>query len=81
MVHLGVPEIGSCQPPKGSLCDILDFPDIYNSQVFPDNEVRKGQLTMQLKKLRETQETLEWPSNSNDLPVISWESCKNNILA
>jgi stearoyl-CoA desaturase (delta-9 desaturase) len=43
-------------------------------QVFPDNEVRKGQLTMELKKLRETQEHLTWPSDSNDLVVISWES-------
>ena len=45
-------------------------------KVFPDNEVRKGQLTMQLKKLRETQEHLTWPSDSNDLPIISWESYK-----
>ena len=30
---------------------------------------------MELKKLRETQEKLAWPSDSNDLPVISWESC------
>lgn len=29
---------------------------------------------MQLKKLRETQEHLSWPSDSNDLPIISWES-------
>ncbi|KAJ7484610.1 delta 9-fatty acid desaturase protein [Mycena latifolia] len=43
-------------------------------KVFPDNEVRKGQLTMQLKRLRETQEALAWPSDSNDLPVISWDS-------
>jgi stearoyl-CoA desaturase (delta-9 desaturase) len=43
-------------------------------RVFPDNEVLKGQLTMQLKKLRATQEHLEWPSESNDLPVVSWES-------
>ncbi|KAL1741243.1 hypothetical protein HDZ31DRAFT_67130 [Schizophyllum fasciatum] len=43
-------------------------------KVFPDNEVRKGQLTMQLKRLRETQERLAWPSDSNDLPVITWES-------
>ncbi|KAG6820920.1 hypothetical protein H0H93_009694 [Arthromyces matolae] len=43
-------------------------------KVFPDNEVRKGQLTMQLKKLREEQEGLRWPSDSNDLPVISWDS-------
>ncbi|KAJ7241048.1 delta 9-fatty acid desaturase protein [Mycena haematopus] len=39
-------------------------------KVFPDNEVRKGQLTMQLKRLRETQESLAWPSDSNDLPFI-----------
>ncbi|KIM85791.1 hypothetical protein PILCRDRAFT_96315 [Piloderma croceum F 1598] len=43
-------------------------------KVFPDNEVRKGQLTMELKKLRATQEHLTWPSDSNDLVVISWES-------
>uniref|UniRef100_A0A0W0EV16 Acyl-CoA desaturase n=2 Tax=Moniliophthora roreri TaxID=221103 RepID=A0A0W0EV16_MONRR len=43
-------------------------------KVFPENEVRKGQLTMQLKKLRQTQEDLTWPTDSNDLPVISWES-------
>jgi len=30
---------------------------------------------MQLKKLRQTQETLTWPSDSNDLPVVSWETC------
>jgi stearoyl-CoA desaturase (delta-9 desaturase) len=29
---------------------------------------------MELKKLRETQEHLTWPSDSNDLVVISWES-------
>jgi len=30
---------------------------------------------MELKKLKETQEKLFWPTDSNDLPVISWESC------
>ena len=30
---------------------------------------------MELKKLKETQERLAWPSDSNDLPVVSWESC------
>ncbi|KAK7062736.1 stearoyl-CoA 9-desaturase [Paramarasmius palmivorus] len=43
-------------------------------KVFPDNEVCKGELTMQLKKLRETQDRIEWPTDSNDLPVISWET-------
>ncbi|KAF9003440.1 delta 9-fatty acid desaturase protein [Cyathus striatus] len=43
-------------------------------KVFPDNEVRKGQLTMQLKKLRATQDHLVWPTDSNDLPVVTWDS-------
>ncbi|KAJ7199632.1 hypothetical protein GGX14DRAFT_699786 [Mycena pura] len=43
-------------------------------KVFPDNEVRKGQLTMELKRMHEAQEKLVWPQDSNDLPVISWAS-------
>ncbi|KAJ6468120.1 hypothetical protein C8R47DRAFT_809047 [Mycena vitilis] len=43
-------------------------------KVFPENEICKGELTMQLKRLRETQESLAWPSDSHDLPVISWDS-------
>ncbi|KZT11179.1 delta9-fatty acid desaturase [Laetiporus sulphureus 93-53] len=43
-------------------------------KTFPDNEVRKGQLTMQLKRLRETQESLKFAPDPNELPVISWES-------
>jgi len=46
-------------------------------KVFPDNEVRKGQLTMELKKLRQTQEGLAWPAESMELPVISWEEFLN----
>ena len=45
-------------------------------KVFPENEVRKGELTMQLKKLRETQDGLTWAPDVEGLPVISWESCK-----
>ncbi|KAI0342323.1 delta9-fatty acid desaturase [Trametopsis cervina] len=43
-------------------------------KVFPENEVKKGQLTMQLKKLRETQDVLTWAPEETDLPIISWES-------
>lgn len=39
-------------------------------------EIKKGQLTMELKRLKETQDRLEWPSEQDDLPIISWESCK-----
>lgn len=52
-----------------------------NAQTFPDNEVRKGELTMQLKKLRETQDHLVWPADSNDLPVISWDSFQKQAEA
>ncbi|KAJ7062300.1 delta 9-fatty acid desaturase [Mycena amicta] len=43
-------------------------------KTFSDNEVRKGELTMKLKRLRETQDSLVWPHDSNDLPVVDWES-------
>ncbi|TDL24620.1 delta 9-fatty acid desaturase protein [Rickenella mellea] len=43
-------------------------------KTFPDNEVKKGQLTMQLKRLRRAQDDLSWPAENNDLPVVTWES-------
>lgn len=43
---------------------------------FPDNEVRKGQLTMELKKIKEKHDSLKWPTTSNDLPIITWDSCE-----
>ncbi|KAF7320827.1 Delta-9 fatty acid desaturase protein [Mycena chlorophos] len=43
-------------------------------KTFSDNEVRKGELTMQLKRLRQQQDHIVWPQDSNDLPVVSWES-------
>jgi stearoyl-CoA desaturase (Delta-9 desaturase) len=48
--------------------------------VFPENEVRKGQLTMQLKRLREVQDGIQWPV-VNDLPVISWQSCEHQLVS
>ncbi|KAI0058134.1 hypothetical protein BV25DRAFT_1902258 [Artomyces pyxidatus] len=43
-------------------------------KVFPDNEVAKGQLTMQLKRLREKQDGLQWPEDVSNLPIVSWQS-------
>ncbi|KZV65543.1 delta9-fatty acid desaturase [Peniophora sp. CONT] len=43
-------------------------------KTFPDNEIKKGVLTMQLKRLRAEQETISWPSDTHDLPVVSWKS-------
>ncbi|EPS98351.1 hypothetical protein FOMPIDRAFT_1061396 [Fomitopsis schrenkii] len=49
-------------------------------RTFPDNEVKKGELTMQLKRLRETQEHLKFAPDANDLPVISWDSFREQAL-
>jgi stearoyl-CoA desaturase (delta-9 desaturase) len=43
---------------------------------FPDNEIKKGQYTMQLQQLQEQSEGLQWPKSSNELPVISWDDFK-----
>ena len=48
-------------------------------KTFPENEVKKGELTMQLKRLRETQEHLQFAPDANDLPVVSWESCTSPL--
>lgn len=56
-----------------AVCSI--FGQASHLKKFPDNEVRKGQLTMELKKLKEVTGRLDWPTDSNHLPVISWESC------
>jgi len=41
-------------------------------KVFPDNEIQKGQMTMELKKIKERTNKLEWPRHSNDLPIVGW---------
>ncbi|KIJ18003.1 hypothetical protein PAXINDRAFT_9092 [Paxillus involutus ATCC 200175] len=52
-------------------CEKLGFAT--HLKTFSDNEVQKGELTMQLKRLRHKQEALSWPSEKSDLPVITWE--------
>ncbi|KAL0565014.1 stearoyl-CoA 9-desaturase [Marasmius crinis-equi] len=61
-------------PTKWTIWVLSKFGLASHLKVFPDNEVRKGQLTMQLKRLKETQDSLHWPSDSNDLPVVNWET-------
>ncbi|KAH8830084.1 delta 9-fatty acid desaturase [Flagelloscypha sp. PMI_526] len=60
------------------LCGVLGLAS--QLKTFPSNEIRKGQLTMQLKKLREVQEGLDWPHESTDLPVVSWESFEEQAV-
>ena len=45
-------------------------------QTFSDNEVQKAEFAVQLKRLRQKQETLAWPAAKGDLPVITWEDCE-----
>ncbi|CCM02507.1 uncharacterized protein FIBRA_04609 [Fibroporia radiculosa] len=61
-------------PTKWFIWTMSQFGLASHLKVFPDNEVRKGQLAMQLKRLRETQEGLSFAPEGNELPVISWES-------
>ncbi|TBU50571.1 hypothetical protein BD309DRAFT_1040357 [Dichomitus squalens] len=47
-----------------------------NLRVFPENEISKGELAMQLKKLKKVQEEIRWPIQVDDLPIVSWEKFK-----
>ena len=48
--------------------------DLICIQTFPENEINKGLLTMELKRLRKKQDELVWPQDH--LPVVDWKSCK-----
>ncbi|KAI0267049.1 delta 9-fatty acid desaturase protein [Gloeopeniophorella convolvens] len=43
-------------------------------KVFPSGEIKKGELTMQLKRLKREQDALTKPPDPACLPVISWDS-------
>ncbi len=45
-------------------------------RVFPENEIRKGALAMQLKRLKKVQDGIGWPVQVDDLPVVSWDKCE-----
>mgnify|MGYP001599847468 FL=1 len=50
-------------------------------KVFPDNEIKKGQFAMKLKELQKVaKENIVWPTQSNDLPVLSWDECASESL-
>ncbi|KZV94644.1 delta 9-fatty acid desaturase protein [Exidia glandulosa HHB12029] len=42
-------------------------------KTFPDNEIQKGELTMELKKLKAIQDAVTWPKDASHLPVVTWE--------
>ncbi|KAI1785600.1 hypothetical protein LXA43DRAFT_123040 [Ganoderma leucocontextum] len=45
-------------------------------RVFPANEIRKGELAMQLKKLKKVQEEIRWLVQVDDLPIVGWDKCE-----
>jgi stearoyl-CoA desaturase (delta-9 desaturase) len=47
-----------------------------NLKRFPSNEIAKGRLAMKLKDLKKIQDGLDWPLVIEELPVVSWETCK-----
>jgi stearoyl-CoA desaturase (delta-9 desaturase) len=56
-----------------ALCRMLGLAT--NLRVFPSNEIKKGALSMQLKKLHKLQGSLKWPELVGVLPTVSWETC------
>ncbi|KAK5651557.1 hypothetical protein OQA88_11922 [Cercophora sp. LCS_1] len=45
----------------------------YNLKTFPQNEIEKGRLQQQQKKLDQKRSTLDWGIPLEQLPVISWD--------
>ncbi|KAI9063502.1 hypothetical protein FKP32DRAFT_724097 [Trametes sanguinea] len=45
-----------------------------NLRVFPDSEIKKSELTMELKALKKVQDNIRWPAKAEELPVVSWET-------
>jgi len=45
-------------------------------RVFPSNEIEKGALTMKLRALKGIQDSLKWPVSSDELPIVTWETCE-----
>ncbi|KAF5366274.1 hypothetical protein D9758_005668 [Tetrapyrgos nigripes] len=43
-------------------------------QIFPSNEITKGALTMKLKKLKQLQDSVRWPTPVNELPIVTWDT-------
>ncbi|CAK5274223.1 unnamed protein product [Mycena citricolor] len=45
-----------------------------NLRIFPSNEIAKGALTMKLKQLKLDQDAIRWPTEPQDLPVVTWDT-------
>ncbi|KAI0366213.1 hypothetical protein BV20DRAFT_1002769 [Pilatotrama ljubarskyi] len=45
-----------------------------NLRVFPENEISKAELTMEMKKMKAVQDRIRWPARTEELPIVSWET-------
>jgi len=59
------------------LCGMFGFAN--HLRVFPSNEIAKGSLAMKLKELKQVQDGLEWPTPSDKLPVVTWDTCASKL--
>ncbi len=47
-----------------------------NLKSFSGNEIEKGMLTMELKRLKKVQDGLAWPLKKEELSIWTWERCE-----
>ncbi|KAI0092540.1 delta 9-fatty acid desaturase protein [Irpex rosettiformis] len=43
-------------------------------KTFPEGEVQKSVFTMNIKRLKKEQDSIQWPPSFRDLPVIDWQT-------
>ncbi|KIJ39016.1 hypothetical protein M422DRAFT_781163 [Sphaerobolus stellatus SS14] len=46
----------------------------------PENEIKKAELSMELKKLRTVQDRIKWATDPEDLPVVDWEKFQEESM-
>ncbi|KIJ39000.1 hypothetical protein M422DRAFT_32870, partial [Sphaerobolus stellatus SS14] len=49
-------------------------------RMFPDNEIKKAQFAMDLKKLKKAQDEIAWPPKYTELPVLTWEAFQEESM-
>lgn len=54
-----------------------------NLRRFPRNEVRKGMLGMELKRMKSVQDSIVWPKAAGEemeIGVVDWEGCTFSLI-
>ena len=50
-------------------------------RAVPVDIIEMGALSMALKRLKDKQDKITWPPAPEDLPVVTWDTCKDNKLS